>query len=171
MLNPNQIEKVVSTLNTIHRDLTKISLFDLAKKNKPFAIGVLRQLCDTEYCLIPPAISNKFSKIVFRFPENANEDFLNIILDCIELLSQEEAIFKIAKAEDEVTGYVLGINNEDLIRSLVFIDPKNAWCLAGLLFVEFNKNRLENSNISLISSDLFGETTFMAVDKFKDLLL
>ena len=78
MLDSGQIEKVISILNTAYKDFIGIDLINLAKKSKPFAIGVIRQLCDTDYCLLPPSFSKRSSRIVFRLPLNSNEDFLNI---------------------------------------------------------------------------------------------
>ena len=157
-------------LNSIKSELTKRSFRRFCQENEHFAIGVLQQLIATEFCLYEPKQSNRFSRLAFKFPLNTHEEFLECILDCVELLSEEPAALS-TRAGDASDGYLIAIKSSRLISKLIELDTKNPWHLAGIMFVQVNKNKTIDNDISIIHSNLFGRNTFNIVNKYNYLLL
>ncbi|MCI4436153.1 MAG: hypothetical protein JHC33_05005 [Ignisphaera sp.] len=124
----------------------------------------------TSFCLYEPSKANRFSRLAFKFPLNTHEEFLECILDCVELLSEQPAALSVL-AGDDADGYMLAIKSQRLIDKLIELDAKNPWHLAGILFVQVNKNKTTDNNITIINSNLFGKNTFNIVNKFNYLLL
>jgi hypothetical protein len=156
-------------LNSIKPEITKESFRSHCQKNRHFASAVIQQLVSTDFCIVEPSRANRFSNLAFKFPLNTDEHFLECILDCVELLGDEPAV--LAVAEDNPDGYILGIKNSSLIENIIKVDSTNPWCLAGLVFVQFNKNKTKDNNLSIIDSKMFGKRTFAAVNKLTYLLL
>lgn len=150
-------------------EMIKESLRFYCKTNKQFALGVIRELCATNFCLFEPSVSNDFSQMGFLFPLTTNEEFLECVLDCVELLSGTAAEFNMPDPSI-ATGYTLLIKSSSLIKELIFIEAEDPWCLAGILFVDLNKHKT-NKDISVISDTMFKDKSLDAVNKFSYLLL
>jgi hypothetical protein len=162
-------------LNAIRPELTKEPLRSTCQKNIFFAIGALRELLDTELCLFAPSRSNKYSHMILKFPLNTQEEFLECILDCVETLTKEPASFSITD-DLENDGYILAVRDPELLRKLMSVrleEPRklNPWCLAGVMFVSFNRFKRQDNQINVVQKGLFGPKTFKALDKFNYLLL
>ena len=162
-------------LNSIRPELTKEPLRSICQKNEFFAIGALRELLDTELCIFAPSKANKFSHMAIKFPSDTNEEFLDCVLDCVETLTKEPAAF--AVAEDlECDGYILAVRDSELLRKLMMIkldEPKrlSPWCLAGVMFISFNRFKKQDTKINVIKNGLFGPKTLNAIHRFNYLLL
>jgi hypothetical protein len=162
-------------LNTIRPELTKEPLRVICQKNEFFAIGALRELLDTELCLFAPTRSNKFSHMILKFPLDMSEEFLECVLDCVETLTKEPASLTVTD-DLEKDGYILAVRDSDLLAKLVMLkldQPRglNPWCLAGVMFVSFNRFKKQDTNIHIIKNDLFGSKTLNALHRFNYLLL
>jgi hypothetical protein len=157
-------------LNSIKPELAKRSFRQFCQENEHFAIGVLQQLISTDFCISEPTKANRFSRLAFKFPLNTHEELLECILDCVELLSEAPAELSVLDGDD-ADGYMLAIKSQRLVGKLVELDAKNPWHLAGILFVQINKNKTTDNSICIINSNLFGKNTFNIVNKFNYLLL
>lgn len=158
-------------LNSIKSELTKRSFRLFCQENESFATGVLQQLVSTDLCLFAPNRSNKFSRLAFKFPLTTNEEFLECVLDCVELLSEEPASLSVLDDED-AAGFILAIKSVKLIGKLVkHSSDEDPWLTAGIMFAQINKNKTTDNNITIIDSNLFGKNTFNIVNKFNYLLL
>lgn len=161
-------------LDETNTEISTTRLRKLCQNNELFASGVLRELCETEFCLFSPSKANKFSQMGFIFPHNTSEAFLDCILDCVELLGNKPAKLKKFVSEDGENNdnkYTLLIKDIDLIRKIASVDRDNPWNTAGNLFVDLNKNKLENKDISIICSRFYGRNIMNSIDKLTFLLL
>lgn len=157
-------------MNSIKPEITKDSFRYHCQNNENFAVGVLEGLLHTPFCIHKPDKYNKYSKMAFKFPLDVREEFLECILDCVELLSEAPAALSVLNDED-ADGYVLAIKSGYLVNKVININNNNPWCFAGILFTQFNKNKTNTNEISIIDSKVFGKNTFTAVDKLNYLLL
>lgn len=162
-------------LNSIRPELTKEPLRSVCQKNEFFALGVLRELLDTELCIFAPSRANKFSHTAIKFPLDTNEEFLECVLDCVETLTKEPAAFAITE-DLEHDGYILALKDSEIIKKMMMMkldEPRgiNPWCLAGVMFVSFNRFKKQDTNIHIIKNDLFGSKTLNALHRFNYLLL
>lgn len=159
-------------LNLIKSELSKRSFRLFCQENEHFAVGVIQNLLDTEFCIFGPNRANKFSQMAFKFPTNVHEELLECILDSVELLSGKPANLAIASEASEFDGYVLGIKNSTLIDKIMQkYQEENPWHLAGIIFIQVNKNKTIDNEISIIDSKLFGRNNLDIVSKFNYLLL
>ena len=158
-------------LNSIEQEVRSKPLRTLCKNNKLFARGVVRTLCATDFCLFQPSKANRFSQMGFLFPLDTSEEFLECILDCMEILGEEPVKLSIVSGE-EATGYSLLIKDSLIIEQIVFNSNSNtAWQKAGAIFVDFNKDKKEKSDLNTITSQLFKKNAFSAIEKFNYLIL
>lgn len=157
-------------LKSIEVQLKEESFRDLCQNNEQFAIGILHQLCESDLCLFSPSKANRFSQLAFKFPLDTDEEFLECILDCSALLGKEPV--KLSMASEDADGYILGIKNSMLIEKIIKVNVSYPWCLAGLLFADLNKNKKQDSNIMVITSELFKRDNFFTqISKYNYLLL
>lgn len=91
-------------------------------RNVQVANSVFRLLSETSSCIIFPHEINNYSKLVFCFPETADEDFLNFILDCLELITKEPAEFSQPSDITLRTGFCLCITNKEIITDILNTD-------------------------------------------------
>jgi len=159
-------------LNSIELEIRNTSLRTLCKNNKSFARGVVRTLCATDFCLFQANKANRFSQVAFLFPLDTNEELLECVLDCVENLGEEPASLSITNNVVEATGYSLLIKNSRVIDEICFnSDNTQTWQKAGVVFVDLNKSKKQDTVITTITSELFKRNTFSAVEKFNYLLL
>ena len=157
-------------LNSIEAQLKQEPFRDLCQWNEQFAKGVLHQLCGSSLCLFAPSKANRFSQMAFKFPLDTDEEFLECVLDCVELLGEEPA--KLSIASEDADGYILGIRNSRVIDKTLQMNTSNPWCLAGLIFTDFNKDKKQDNNITIITSDLFKkEDFFLQISKYSYIIL
>ena len=164
-------------LNSIRPELTKEPVNTFCRTNMFFALGVIRELMDTDLCVIEPTKANKFSQMMLKFPVDSDQEFLECVLDCADTLTQSETkLTALVDDNKDRCGYVLAMDNKDVLQKAIFLnldEPKklNPWCLAGILFVALNKNKKQDKPITIINGNIFGNKTINAVNKFNYLLL
>jgi hypothetical protein len=163
-------EKLNLLLKPVEDELKQSSLRELCRTNDLFAVGVLRGLCRTKFCSFSPTEENKFTQLGFTFPLETNDDFLECILDCVELLSGEEVFLSMPSDPEEAINYSLLITSKKLIDKLVLMDfTPNPWRMAGILFVDLNKNLTNSDTITVITSNTFSKHT-LTISKQLDYL-
>lgn len=159
-------------LNSIELEIRSKSLRTLCQSNKFFARGVVRTLLATDFCLFQPSKANKFSQMGFQFPLDTNEEFLECILDCMEVLAGQPIKLSIQTDAEEATGYSLLVKDSVIIEEIIFNhDSSSSWQKAGVIFVDFNKDKKQATNFTVVTSQVFKSNTFSAVENFSYLLL